>query len=70
MKAEVKDIQAEGWRCAICDAPLERMPVNIDYMGSSFQVDLPRCPKCGFTFIPPELAMGKMREVERILEDK
>ena len=70
MKAELKEITAEGWLCAVCRTPLERLPVDITYMGSNFQVELPRCAACGFTFIPPELALGKMREVERILEDK
>ncbi len=70
MKAELKDISAQGWLCETCKAPLEVLPADILYMGSSFTVDLPRCPKCGYTFIPPELAEGKMREVEQILEDK
>ena len=70
MKAEVKDISAPGWSCAKCEKPLTRSPVTITYMNNNFQVELPRCPDCGFTFIPPELAMGKMLEVEKILEDK
>ncbi|MDL2317152.1 DNA-binding protein [Desulfovibrio sp. OttesenSCG-928-A18] len=70
MKAQISSVDAGGWRCGSCDAPLENMPVDITYMGSSFQVELPRCPRCGYTFIPPELAEGKMLEVERILEDK
>lgn len=68
--AELKGITGEGWVCQRCDAPLKRMPVDITYMGSSFHVELPCCPSCGFTFIPPELANGKMQEVEKILEDK
>jgi hypothetical protein len=31
---------------------------------------LPRCPRCGLVFIPEELALGKMAEVEKLLEDK
>lgn len=70
MKHELKGVSAEGWVCQTCNAPLELLPVDITYMGSSFQVDLPRCPQCGYTFIPPDLAEGKMLEVEKILEDK
>lgn len=70
MKAELKGISAGDWFCKNCNVPLEQLPVDITYMGSSFQVDLPRCPRCGYTYIPPELAEGKMLEVERILEDK
>ncbi len=70
MKAELKDITAQGYRCQQCKSELEILPVDIKYMGGAFQVELPRCRQCGFTFIPPELAMGKMKEVEGILEDK
>lgn len=70
MKHDLSSVSAGGWLCGACDEPLQRLPVDITYMGSSFQVELPRCPKCGFTYIPPELAEGKMLEVERILEDK
>lgn len=70
MRAELKEIRAHGWICQKCKIPLEQMPVDIAYMKSNFQVELPRCPKCGFTYIPQELALGKMREVEKILEDK
>jgi hypothetical protein len=68
--ADLKNIAADGWRCARCAVPLVSMPVDVTYMGSSFNVDLPCCPACGFTFIPPELAHGKMEEAEKILEDK
>ena len=67
---ETSSITAEGWVCGKCGAVLERALVAVTYMGSSFEVELPRCPQCGFTYIPEELAQGKMLEVERILEDK
>ncbi len=70
MRAELKEIKADGWVCQKCSIPLEQLPVDITYIGNNFQVELPRCPKCGFTFIPEELALGKMLEVEQILEDK
>jgi len=56
--------------CLQCDLPLEMGKVNVAYLGSMFPVDLLRCPKCGQAFIPEELALGKMAEVEKILEDK
>lgn len=70
MKSEIGEIQSGGWICANCGVPLELLPADATYMGSSFQVDLPRCPACGLTFIPQELAEGKMLEVEKLLEDK
>ena len=44
--------------------------VLISYLGSGFPVDLLKCPSCGQVFIPEELALGKMAEVEKALEDK
>lgn len=70
MIAKLDDIHADDWLCQKCQVPLEKLPVDIAYLDSNFQVELPRCPKCGFTFIPPDLALGKMRDVEKILEDK
>lgn len=70
MRAELKDLDATGWFCAKCGEALARLPVKLEYMGMSFEIELPRCKKCGFTFIPPELAEGKMLEAEKILEDK
>ncbi|MEW6402287.1 MAG: DVU_1557 family redox protein [Chloroflexota bacterium] len=60
----------QGWTCANCNVPLEPGKVDISYLGSSFPVELLRCPKCGLVLIPEELALGKMVEAEKALEDK
>jgi Zn ribbon nucleic-acid-binding protein len=60
----------DTWECVKCGIPLERGKVMIAYLGSAYQVDLLKCPTCGFVFIPEELALGKMAEVEKALEDK
>lgn len=60
----------EGWVCADCGADLVLGKVEISYMGSSFPVELYKCPQCGLVLIPEELALGKMVEVEKALEDK
>ncbi len=59
-----------SWWCAKCSVPLETAKVNIAYQGSMFPVDLYRCAECGQVYVPEELAMGKMAEVEKLLEDK
>lgn len=56
--------------CLKCNVPLEIGRVQISYLDSAFPVDLPKCPKCGQVFIPEDLALGKMLEVEQMLEDK
>jgi len=53
-----------------CSLPLEMAKVGISYLGNGFPVDLLRCPGCGLVFIPEDLALGKMAEVEKLLEDK
>jgi hypothetical protein len=57
-------------RCAACDRDLEVARVNVGYMGDVFKVDMLQCPGCGQVFVPEELALGKMVEVEKQLEDK
>ena len=56
--------------CQKCNVPLELGPVTVQYMENAFPVELPRCPKCGLVFVPETLAIGKMLEVEKALEDK
>jgi hypothetical protein len=42
----------------------------VAYLGNAFPVDLLKCSKCGLVLIPEDLALGKMVEVEKQLEDK
>lgn len=59
-----------AWKCVTCGHTLNPSPVELEYLDSKFNVELPACPDCGFVLIPEELALGKMAEVERMLEDK
>lgn len=61
---------SEIWVCGKCQRPMELRKVSVTYMDGSFPVDLPVCPSCGQVFVPEELALGKMAEVEKALEDK
>ncbi|MCL6561358.1 MAG: hypothetical protein K6U74_21755 [Firmicutes bacterium] len=66
-----KDLSAENvFVCLKCGIPMEPGKVSVSYMGSSFPVDLLKCKKCGLVLITEELALGKMLEVEKTLEDK
>jgi len=56
--------------CAKCNVALARGKVTVSYLGSSFPVELPRCPSCGQVYVPEDLALGKMLQVEKALEDK
>lgn len=61
---------AEDWSCGTCGVPLEMAEVEVSYMGSKYPVDLPKCPGCNLVFIPEQLAVGKMAQIEKLLEDK
>jgi hypothetical protein len=58
------------WLCANCNVPLETGKVDVAYLDNAFPVDLLKCPNCGLVLIPEDLALGKMVEVEKQLEDK
>ncbi|WP_147820876.1 DVU_1557 family redox protein [Salidesulfovibrio onnuriiensis] len=67
---KVPEADAAGWKCRACDAELEMLPVELEYLDSLFTVALPTCPQCGQVLIPENLALGKMNQVEHLLEDK
>lgn len=64
------DPGAGKYICVKCKVPLAMGKVVLHYMGNDFPVELPRCPVCGQTVVPEELALGKILQVEQALEDK
>ena len=58
------------WKCADCDRKLEVGPVLVDYLGSNITTELPQCPECHMIYVSEELALGKVAEVEKLLEGK
>ncbi len=58
------------WRCDNCNKELVVKKVSFEYMGRTFDHEVPVCPACGKVFISEELAKGKMAEVETLMEDK
>ena len=57
-------------RCRRCGVVMEMTKTYFEYLGHGFHTDVLRCPECGEVFIPEELAMGKIADIERNLEDK
>lgn len=70
MKRTPTDPNNTTWWCEKCDVALELGMVNVGYLGSMYPVDLMRCPKCGQVFIPEDVVLTTMLEVEKLLEDK
>ena len=58
------------WTCELCNEKLQAGEVELNYVGNVFRVELPVCPKCSKVLIPEDLALGRMLEVEQLLEDK
>lgn len=66
----MKSDTENDWWCDRCDCELSATPVQVAYRGSAFPVELPRCPNCGMVFVSESLALGRMAEAEKMLEDK
>ena len=58
------------WTCAACGQDLIPAPVGVTYLQGGFTITLMTCPACGLSLVPEFLAVGKMFEVEQLLEDK
>ena len=56
--------------CCSCDAEMLPQKVTLNYMGYAFSATMPRCPSCGYVYIPEEIVKGRMAEVEQQLEEK
>jgi DNA-directed RNA polymerase subunit RPC12/RpoP len=70
MKSEHVTSEDLQWKCSRCGCPLEIGPVTVEYMGNRFTTELAKCPQCGLILVSEKVALGKMAEVEQILEDK
>jgi hypothetical protein len=63
-------VDHSDWVCGRCGTPLASTQVTVAYLGNGFPVELPQCPTCGLVYIPEDLALGRMADVEKELEDK
>jgi ribosomal protein S27AE len=61
---------AQAWECGRCGVPLVLGSVKVAYLETEQPVDLWSCPHCGTVMVPEDLALGRMIEVEQLLEDK
>jgi hypothetical protein len=66
----VENGQDTQWICDKCNRKLELKKVKVRYLAGNFEVELMKCPQCNTVCIGEELALGKMLEVEKGLEDK
>jgi hypothetical protein len=62
--------QAVDIVCLKCGIKLTLGKTTLQYLGTTFPVELYKCSQCGLVYIPEELANGKMQQVEASMEDK
>ena len=62
--------QDMNWICEPFGLTLQPGMVELHYMENVFRVELPVCPQCRAVLISEDLALGRMLEVEQLLEDK
>ncbi|MDX9888150.1 MAG: hypothetical protein RBS51_02675 [Anaerovoracaceae bacterium] len=62
--------QNEKVLCECCHIEMVPLEVEFSYLQRAFRHKVLRCPTCGQVYIPEDLAKGRMKEVETLLEDK
>ena len=67
---EQKEKEMPAIMCRRCGVKMEPAETYFEYLGHGLHTKLPRCPKCGEVYIPEEMVMGKIADIERTLEDK
>jgi hypothetical protein len=61
---------SSAWICDKCKEKLIPRKVKATYLSGNFEVELLTCPVCHNVYVGEELALGRMLEVEKTLEDK
>jgi uncharacterized protein with PIN domain len=56
--------------CLKCNLKLVPRQTEFIYLGKNFVAEIPACPKCGCVYVPEDFVEGRIKEVERMMEDK
>ena len=70
MTETINKTEWDNWLCVGCGIALEPGKVTVSYLDNAYPVEMLRCPRCRLTWVPEEIALGKMAEIEKTLEDK
>lgn len=70
MRGKAEQEGENEWVCEKCAELLVEAKVQVHYLGGTFTMEMLRCPTCKMTLVTEEMAVNKMAEAERILEDK
>ncbi len=56
--------------CDACQIEMEEMEAQFAYLDKFFRHKVLRCPLCGQVYLPQELVEGRMKDVEKTMEEK
>ncbi len=56
--------------CDKCQIEMEELEAEFLYLNKTFRHKVRRCPKCGQIYLSEEIVSGRMKDVEKKLEDK
>ena len=56
--------------CDSCQVEMEELEVQFEYLDKFSRHRVLRCPVCGQVFLPQELVEGRMKDVEKSMEEK
>ncbi|OPY67961.1 MAG: hypothetical protein A4E57_02012 [Syntrophorhabdaceae bacterium PtaU1.Bin034] len=70
MSERNEQTEGSGYTCTKCGVEMEPAKVQVTYLGNSFMIDVLRCPRCRLVLVTEDIAVGKMAEAEKVLEDK
>lgn len=59
-----------AWYCFKCEEKMKYSEINLIYCDFEIALVGLVCPRCDAKFIPEELAVGKMAEGEKMIEEK
>jgi len=59
MTETINQTERTNWLCAGCGIALEPGKVTVSYLDNAYPVEMLRCPRCGLTWVPEEIALAR-----------
>ena len=64
------EVNSDTIYCSQCGQELKPVKASAVYLKFKFDIEIPGCPVCGRLYVPEELALTKVAELEALLEQK
>ena len=56
--------------CSKCNVELKEIEAHFTYLDKHFGHKVLRCPECGQVYFPEELVEGRIKDLEKTMEEK